>query len=267
MPKLAGHWVAKRVGIVEHYKNMTVGEIVLFDLYLLLADKKTSECWLTIRQIQKLIPIKKETIIRAKKQLIERGWIKKIGKSGIWIAKLFRFDGYKKVSNGERNIREQEKRKVSNGERNIREQEKRKVSNGERKVSNGERKGVKWGTTSIIDERKKVPSAFDNAGQTENPFYLTRKKKKLKGKKLTWFLEFWKTFDYQRGKAEAADAWLEIVDFNNDLFQTILNGAKQETLRRPALKTKGKTPKMAQGWLSGKRWEDYGSTSQSYQFR
>ena len=231
---------------------MTVGEIVLFDVYLLLANKNTWECWLTIRQIQKLVPIKKRTIIRAKKQLIERGWIKKIGKSGIWIAKLFRFDNFDKVPNGEQN--------------NIIDQ-KRKVPNGERKVPNGEQQSAKWGTTSIIDVRKKIPTAFSNAEQAENPIYLTRKKRKLKGKKLTWFLEFWKIFDYTKGKAEAADAWLEIQNLNDDLFHYILNGAKQEALRRPALKTKGKTPKMAQGWLSGKRWEDYGSTSQGYQFR
>lgn len=103
--------------------------------------------------------------------------------------------------------------------------------------------------------KDKIPSASSDAGQIENS-YLTRKKKKLNGQKLTWFLEFWKVFNYGKGKAEAADVWLQIPKLNDTLFQSILNGARQEAYRRSELIAQEKTPKMAQGWLSGKRWED-----------
>lgn len=117
-------------------------------------------------------------------------------------------------------------------------------------------------------EEDKVPSASDDAADRESGIYLTKKKRMLKGQKLEWFLEFWKVFGYAKGKAEAADAWLDIQGFNNILFQSILKGAEQEASRRPDLLAQNKIPKMAQGWLSGKRWEDtYGPTSQGYKFR
>jgi len=116
MSKLAGHWVAKRVGIVEHYKNMTLGEIVLFDVYLLLANKETWECWIQIDELVKIIPMCRRTIMYSKRHLLKRGWIRKIGKSGIWIAKLFRYDEHKegsKVQNEPRKV-QNEPRKVQN---------------------------------------------------------------------------------------------------------------------------------------------------------
>jgi len=91
MQKLSGHWVAKRTGILEHYKSMAPAEIVLFDAYLLLANKQTWECWRTIRQLQDILPMKRNTIIKAKKALIDRGWIQQIGRSGVFIPKLFRY--------------------------------------------------------------------------------------------------------------------------------------------------------------------------------
>jgi len=97
MQRLDGHWVAKRVGILEHYKSMTLAEIVLFDAYLLLANKQTWECWRTIRQLEELLPMKRRTILYAKKSLIKRGWIQKIGRSGVHIPKLYRYAG--KVQN------------------------------------------------------------------------------------------------------------------------------------------------------------------------
>lgn len=90
----------------------------------------------------------------------------------------------------------------------------------------------------------------------DGPTYETKKKRKLTGQKLTWFLEFWSAFNYSQGKAVAADAWLEIQGLNDELFQSIIIAAKREAERRPDLIAKDKTPKMAQGWLSGKRWED-----------
>lgn len=135
MPKLTGHWIAKRIGIVKHYKTMTVGEIILFDVYLLLANKETCECWRTIRQLVEILPMNKRTIIRSKKKLIDRGWIKKIGRSGIFISKLFRFHSDTKVTN-------EEQSKVTNEE-----QQNTKVTNEEHESDKWGTEGDKWGTS------------------------------------------------------------------------------------------------------------------------
>ena len=84
--------------------------------------------------------------------------------------------------------------------------------------------------------------------------YLTKRGRKLRGQSLADFQTFWEKFDYKRGKADAADAWLD--EYSVDLFPAIIAGAEREARRRPDLQAKGRTPKMAQGWLSGRRWED-----------
>ena len=91
----------------------------------------------------------------------------------------------------------------------------------------------------------------------ERKFYKTKKGKKLQGKKLSHFNDFWTAFDYRRGKAEAADVWLEIEkDLTDEVYGAIIAGAKREASARPGLLENDKIPKMAQGWLSGRRWED-----------
>jgi len=91
----------------------------------------------------------------------------------------------------------------------------------------------------------------------EEEFYRTKKRKKLQGKKLSRFNNFWMAFDYRKGKAEAADVWLEIEkNLSDETYKAIIAGAKREALARPELLENNKTPKMAQGWLSGRRWED-----------
>jgi hypothetical protein len=91
MQKLEGHWVAKRIGILEHYKGMTLPEIVLFDTYLLLSNKQTWECWRTVRQLAEILPMKKDSIVRAKKSLLDKGWITELNRTGVFIPKLFRY--------------------------------------------------------------------------------------------------------------------------------------------------------------------------------
>jgi hypothetical protein len=58
------------------------------------------------------------------------------------------------------------------------------------------------------------------------------------------------------GKAEAADAWLDIPELTDALVDRICNAARIERQRRDKLKLQGRTPKMAEGWISGQRWED-----------
>lgn len=95
-----------------------------------------------------------------------------------------------------------------------------------------------------------------NSKNDKKEEYCTHKKRKLTGKRLETFNEFWRAFDYPRGKAEAADAWLDIPELTDGLVNKIVEAAKIEAAGRAELVRQGRTPKMAQGWISGKRWED-----------
>lgn len=93
-------------------------------------------------------------------------------------------------------------------------------------------------------------------GDSSAGVYLTKKGRKLTGKKLEAFERFWEVFAYKKGKADAADAWLGIQGYSEALVVDILASAEREAQVRPSLTAKGHTPKMAQGWLSSRRWED-----------
>jgi hypothetical protein len=96
----------------------------------------------------------------------------------------------------------------------------------------------------------------------DDDFYLTKNRKKLRGELLDRFNRFWEAYDYRKGKAEAADAWLAKVPWtkspeqNNALLARILVAAEFEALQRPAKVAIGTTPIYPEGWLSGRRWED-----------
>lgn len=92
-------------------------------------------------------------------------------------------------------------------------------------------------------------------GPSEN--YLTKRRRKLSGWKLEAFEEFWQTFGYKKGRAEAADAWLDISDLTPELARKIIQAADREAEARALLVAKGRTPKWAQGWISARRWEDW----------
>lgn len=93
----------------------------------------------------------------------------------------------------------------------------------------------------------------------DKPSLKTKRKRTLQGWKLDAFIEFWDAFAYKDGKREAADAWLDIDDLTQELVDNeILPAAQKEAERRPGLIAQKKTPKMAQGWLSARRWEDEG---------
>jgi len=107
--------------------------------------------------------------------------------------------------------------------------------------------------------KDKKPSAPKDAGQrdrTPGESYMTHRKRKLSGKRLETFLLFWEAFNYKRGKATAADAWLDIPDLTDSIVATIYKSANAEATLRTKTVTDGKTPQMAQGWITQKRWED-----------
>jgi hypothetical protein len=90
----------------------------------------------------------------------------------------------------------------------------------------------------------------------DGPHYLTAKKRHLTGKRLENFERFWTAFDYRKGKAHAADAWLDIPELTNGLVLQIIAAAEREAAARPDIAAAGRVPIYPQGWISGRRWED-----------
>jgi hypothetical protein len=109
-----------------------------------------------------------------------------------------------------------------------------------------------------IKTEENIPHAKGDEvhSQGSEPFYLTKKKRKLKGKRLEAFNRFWSAFAYPKGKAEAADAWIEIPILTDTLVEEIITAATAEAANRETVIASGNTPKWAQGWISGRRWED-----------
>lgn len=103
---------------------------------------------------------------------------------------------------------------------------------------------------------KTFPQKNNFAEESEEEYYLTRKKRKLKGKRLESFNRFWEAFGYKKDKAGAADAWLDIPALTDKMVDTICAAAKKEARLRPETIAKGRVPIYAQGWITGRRWED-----------
>jgi hypothetical protein len=70
------------------------------------------------------------------------------------------------------------------------------------------------------------------------------------------FERFWEIFGDKRGREKAWAAWKKINGYSPALLEKVLSGAKRYAENRPALLNKNGTPKMAQGWLTDRRWED-----------
>ena len=133
-----------------------------------------------------------------------------------------------------------------------REQQTNSKRTGNEQVTNNERTG-----NEHIQERKKErKEKGDNTNITQTEFYLTKKKRKLTGKRLETFQRFWEAFDYKKDKASAADAWLDIPELTEKLVNEICGAAEKEAIARPGLITAGRTPIFAQGWITARRWED-----------
>lgn len=115
---------------------------------------------------------------------------------------------------------------------------------------------------SIVEDTKEEKKSTSNPDLKEpKDFYLTKKKRKLNGKRFETFNLFWSAFSYKSGKAEAADAWLDIPELTDTLVSKIVSAARKEAARRSGLVENGSTPKMALGWITARRWEDEGDSS------
>lgn len=106
------------------------------------------------------------------------------------------------------------------------------------------------------EENTYSASAAPDAARADDDAPLVGKKKKLTGKRKMSFLRFWEAFGDKRGKVGAIDAWAAIPELTDTLVERIVSAARRYATQRPELEAKGATPKMAQGWLTDRRWED-----------
>lgn len=125
-------------------------------------------------------------------------------------------------------------------------------------IANGKLHGKTIASTSTSTS---TPSSSAFPNEKEENIVLTRRKRKLRGPLLDFFNEFWIAFGDKRSRAEAADAWLDIdwpkgKNVEEYFREKILPGAIEYCRYRHTLRSEGQTPKMAQGWISGRRWED-----------
>jgi hypothetical protein len=100
-------------------------------------------------------------------------------------------------------------------------------------------------------------------GPDAQGFYLTKKGKRLEGKRLETFNQLWEAYGYKKGKPAAADAWLQAKGLTDKVFVTILAAAKAYSAEIPAILERNSTPKMLQGWITDRRWEDETTAGQT----
>jgi hypothetical protein len=72
---------------------------------------------------------------------------------------------------------------------------------------------------------------------------------------------FWTVFGDKRGREPAWNVWRKIKGLDRKLAGAIIAGAKRYAEQRPAILARNGTPKMAQGWLNDRRWEDEGQAA------
>ena len=71
---------------------------------------------------------------------------------------------------------------------------------------------------------------------------------------------FWAAFDYKSGRDRAAARWLQMGKLEKSEYDQIVQAAKHEAFCRKSL-PEGRAPKMAEGWLTERRWLDTAETT------
>lgn len=107
---------------------------------------------------------------------------------------------------------------------------------------------------SSLPPRVKVASRRVKAEGKEGREGKGKEGKDIKAK---WFEDFWNAFAYKQGRDDAFKTWMKIKNLDQTLADQIIQAAKNYAdYRERVLKPRNQTPKMAQGWLSKKRWSD-----------
>lgn len=79
----------------------------------------------------------------------------------------------------------------------------------------------------------------------------------LAGERLALFERFWSAYDLPRGKAQAADAWLDLESWDNAFIERVIRAARSEAARREEIRNPWHNPIQAANWLYMRRFEDY----------
>jgi len=104
------------------------------------------------------------------------------------------------------------------------------------------------------EKKNNINIVQSELAQGADSLELKGRKKTLKGKQAEAFKQFWNTFSDKRNKARAIDSWHSIPEQS---YEHIFYSAKKYAQERDELIRNGRTPKMAEGWLADRRWEDY----------
>lgn len=94
---------------------------------------------------------------------------------------------------------------------------------------------------------REIPRAYDHLGKYPN----------MKAA----FDVFWSAFDYKSGRDKAAARWLQMGKLEKSEYDQIAKAAKREADARKQLLAEGRVPKMAEGWLTERRWLDNAETT------
>jgi len=99
-------------------------------------------------------------------------------------------------------------------------------------------------------------TSCDASGKTPKPESAPRKGAVCKRPGVKSFEKFWNAFADKRGKDPAWKAWKRIKGLDESLAEVIIKAAALYSEQRKMILDRGGTPKMAQGWLNDRRWED-----------
>ncbi len=77
---------------------------------------------------------------------------------------------------------------------------------------------------------------------------------KLKSFQKSSFDQFWKAFNYKHDRNNAAMRWAQLGELSESEYKTIIEAARKEASRNLPF---GQSRKMAQGWLTEMRYQDY----------
>ncbi|MFA7290592.1 MAG: hypothetical protein WC055_17110, partial [Melioribacteraceae bacterium] len=149
--------------------------------------------------------------------------------------------------------KEKNTKRISEWRKN--QEDKENVTCYERVSNTTKVKESKVNESKITNSIPEIPLEFPVKIEKEEIF-ITKKKRELKGKRLETFKVFWDKFNKKKGKAEAADSWLDIPQLTEKLCAKIYLAAESEAKQRINLESKGLTPIWAQGWITARRWED-----------
>jgi len=220
---------------------------LLFIGLLMLADREGRIEYRPVRIRAQIFPYEQVDVTAMLDELLQNDFIEVYEGDGIAVIEVKTFTRHQSIHPKEAASQLPDKQRGLDGLPVITGKSRELNTGNEFAVGKGKGKGK--GTEGMQGKPKPVVP--------ETKFYMTAKKKKMTGSQLADFENLWSAFNYKKGKADAADAFLNIPGYSGQLFDDeILPAAKAEADIRPEQIAKDRTPKMLQGWLTDRRWED-----------